>query len=484
VTWFWGVYRGRNPAKDLTDVAHNGAAPFSFGSVGEPLYVGYPEPFREINIQLSAGCHPGWMARLEYSRKGDESRSRSKWGALTERTNSTNRLKRSGQITFNPPRDWRPISINGKTRLFYIRFRTINAGGRPPVARTLLGRDYVAANGTETGTVPVFDNSADANQDGYLDDAEYARRAPGKDARFVYESRMLTDQYGQMRFSTNPHDAGFRKWAVNFHLRLLKRYPHASGFFMDNCNGRPPVASGAVRESVATYAEDYGRLLQAIDRAIRPRWMLANTELHPRADPVVQHNPAYMEEFAIRPLAHNYVQFEDLAQAIARRARLVSPPPLAVIDSYPQGSSPTNPRMQLSTLAYYYLLADPKNTFLMLYGGFEPASPWNRHWIPAAAYNIGKPLGAWSVWKSGVDPANNTLTYRIYQRRFRKALVLYKPLSHDQRYVAKPSLGKETITRHELGRSYRALKADGKLGRRRTRIALRNGQGAILVRSP
>jgi hypothetical protein len=253
---------------------------------------------------------------------------------------------------------------------------------------------------------------------------------------------------------------------------------------MDNCDGRPPVTSVAVQEPVSTYAQDYGEMLQAIGRKIAPRWILANTVLNARADPVVKYNPAYMEEFAIRPFAHDYVQFEDLAGAIARRARLATPPPLAILDSYPQGGSSTNRRLQLATLAYYYLLSDRRYTFLMFYGGFEPASPWKRHWVPAAAFNIGKPVAPWSVWKTGVDPANSNLTYRIYQRPFSKALVLYKPLSHGQGGKARSVLGKETNTKHDLGGVYRPLKADGKLGRPLTWISLRNGEGAILIKGP
>jgi hypothetical protein len=481
VTWFWAVYRGGRNGTDLTKAAHTGTDRVAFGSAGESLYLGYPERFREIHIALSSSRRAGWTFRLEYARRVGAAGKPRKWAALPVRTDTTTGLKRSGQITFDPPAHWKTASLNGSPRLFFVRFRT-GAAGQPPVATSILGRDYVEAHGTEIGRVPVFDSKADVNLDGYLDDQEYARRTPGKDARFLYESRMPTEQYGQMRFSTNPHSAAFRRWAVVFHVRVLKRHPLASGLFMDNCDGRAPVPADVVRESVAGYAQDYGLMLQEIGRAIRPHWLLGNTVLNARADPVVQYNPAYMEEFAIRPLAHHWSQFEDLAEAVGRRSRLVSPPPLAILDSHPQGGSPTSPRMLRATLAYYFLLSDPKYTFLMFNGGFEPASPWQRHWVPAASYNIGKPLGKWSVWQTGADPANRTLTYKIYQRPFQKALVLYKPLSHAQGSSATPGLGKETATRHDLGGVYRPLKADGNLGRRRRRVELRNGEGAILVK--
>ena len=45
---------------------------------------------------------------------------------------------------------------------------------------------------------------------------------------------------------------------------------------------------------------------------------------------------------------HNYVYFEDLANLMARRAALTTPPPLAIIDSHPQRGSLTDPRMCLT----------------------------------------------------------------------------------------------------------------------------------------
>jgi len=225
-------------------------------------------------------------------------------------------------------------------------------------------------------------------------------------------------------------------------------------------------------------------MLLEISRAIAPRWILANTAGgQVRADPVVLQNPIYFEEFAIRPLAHHWSYFEDLAGTVARRAALTTPAPLAVIDSHPQKGSPTDPRMQLATLAYYYLIADPDSTMLMFYGGFEPNTTWSRHWCAAVAYDVGKPVGKWSLFASGADPATSGLTYRIYQRAYDNALVLYKPLSYARGSKASPSLEEETATKHDLKGAYRPLAADGSLGQPVTSISLRNGEGAILVKS-
>jgi hypothetical protein len=484
VTWFWRAYRG---AASLADVTHltrpQAPTPLAFAARGEALYLGHPDRFREINFDLASGADGGWSAAVEYPTAVDADGQPTAWAALAPLADTTAGLTRSGRLTFDPPAGWKPAALGGYARLHYVRFRT-TAGGTAPAARTVLGRDYVGAGGRTEGVVPAFDAAADANGDGYLDDAEYARRAPGRDARFLHESRMPCANYGQMRLAANPSSPEFRRWAVDYHVRFLGRQPLAGGLFMDNSEGIAPVQAADVREPVADYARDYGALLGAISKAVAPRWVLANTAGgRDRADPVIRQAPAYFEEFAIRPLANTYLQFEDLAELVARRAALTSPPPYAVIDSLPQRGDPTDPQTQLATLAYYYLLADPDATFLTFYGGHEPGTTWRRHWVPAAAYDVGRPAGRWSRLAEGADPSNPAMKYRVYRRDYERAVVLYKPLSFkDGDWKTQAALGEETATTHDLEGTYRPLRADGVVGEPVTRIRLRNGEGAILIR--
>jgi hypothetical protein len=198
-------------------------------------------------------------------------------------------------------------------------------------------------------------------------------------------------------------------------------------------------------------------------------------------DATVKQAQAYFEEFALRPMAHNYVQLEQLAATIARRAALTSPSSYTVIDSHPQGGSVSDPRLQIGTLAYYYLIADPNSTFLDVNGGYSPASSWSQHWIPAVTYDVGQPMGTWSQFASGADPAAPSLSYRVYQREYANALVLYKPLSFGNNTTG--SLGDASATTHRLDGDYYVLKADGTLGDRVSSITLRNGEGAILIKA-
>jgi hypothetical protein len=479
VNRFWKVLTGTTSLADHTSDAHvkNGRVP-----LGGSLYLGWPDRFREVNIELISGAAGGWKAALECPTEVDAQGKPTKWAALKPVTDTTNGLQSTGQITFDPSPDWKPATIHGDARLYYVRFRATSPG-RAPVAGTILGRDYVDAKGTTSGVIPAFDSDADKNKDGYLDDVEYANRAPGKDARFIHESRMFTRSYGQMRFAVNPSGPGFSGWAIDYHKRFLARSPLAAGLFMDNSEGKSAVDAGDVLEPVHRYAADYGTLLSEIEKAIAPHWVLANTAGGGRhCEPVIQYNPAYFEEFMIRPLSHNWTLYEDIAEAVERRARLTTPPPLAVIDSYPSGGKVDDPRMQLGVLAYYYLLAEPDWTYLTFFGGYEPGTAWDRHWSPAVAFDVGRPTGKQSVFATGTDPAATDLTFKVYQRQYEKALILFKPLSHHRAAKTAATIEDNTATKHDLGGTYRQVQPDGSLGPPITSISLRNGEGAILAK--
>jgi hypothetical protein len=340
VNWLWAVEAGVTRLPNLTSQAR-GSDPggVTFGGPGESVYIAYPDQFREINLDLNTGASGGWSAALEYASAVDSAGNPTTWSPLTTLADGTAGLTQSGRLTFDPPADWKTSSLNGSAPLCFIRFRTL-LGGTAPVANTILGRDYGSANGTTSGTIPAFDQGADANGDGYLSDAAYANRAPGKDARFFYESRIFAGNYGQMRFATNPSDLGFKNWAVDYNSRYLNGQPLAGSLFVDNSGRSAPLSGASVLEPAGSYSADYAALLNAIGQAVEPRWLLANTVGGSDPEAVIQKVQGYYQEFAIRALAHNYQQFEDLATFVSRWAALTSPAPYAVLDSLPTGAPP------------------------------------------------------------------------------------------------------------------------------------------------
>jgi hypothetical protein len=73
--------------------------------------------------------------------------------------------------------------------------------------------------------------------------------------------------------------------------------------------------------------------------------------------------------------------------------------------------------------------------------------------------------------------------YRVYQRSYTNALILYKPLSHATGRNLRATLEAASATTFSLNGRYRQLGADGTLDAVVTRVTLRNGEGAILVKA-
>ncbi|HEY2783352.1 MAG TPA: Ig-like domain-containing protein, partial [Fimbriiglobus sp.] len=488
VTYFWGVTRTTpaGGATDLTAAAEGGRTyGVEFGGTGSAINIGYLEKYREINVVLNRPATAGWTGVWEYATATDAAGNVTVWKTLPIASDGTNGLQHDGQITFDPPANWVPGIVPGSTgRNYYVRFRvTAGTTAEGPEAKTLLGRDYVGANGGTSGIIPAFDYAADTNGDGYLSDAEYANRAPGKDARFVYETRLFYPYYGQMRFVTDPSSLTVQRWAADYYQRLLAANPLADGVFLDNSLGKIPVAGISLAESTATYGADLGKLIQTTWKAIAPKFVVANTAGgQAAADPVVANSAASFEEFLLRPTDATWSNVNDVAALVQRRLTVTSPSPYLVIDSSPGSTSPTDPRTEIGTLAYYYLVADPVKTFLMFFGGSAPATSWSEHWTPAAAVNVGLPTAAMTTFATGKDPQNASLTYKVYSRSYGNALVLYKPRSYTAG-VGTGTTDDATATTHALNGSYRAVNADGTLGPVITQITLRNGEGAVLIKA-
>lgn len=479
VSHFWGVYRGAGSDwQNVTRDAKVNDTPLNFADAGESLALGFIEKFREVNVDLLTAAAGGWAAELEYVAAVDDQGRPTEWKPLDTLGDTTGGLRRDGRLTFDPPRDWVAASVGGSARLFYVRFRT-TGDGTAPVAKSVLGRDY-----TEGGKIPAFDYAADRDRDGYLNDAEWAARADGFDARFEYEGRLFYPNYGPLRFAANVSDPAFRAWASDYHARFAASQPLVRGFFVDNSIGRLAVDTSGLRESLTGYSADYGSLLGAINRrlAVGGRWLIANTVGgNSTAEPVVRNGVSYLEEFALRPLAANHVQFDDLAATLRYRRQISGGKAYEILDTLPTNGDASDPRMQLASLAMYYAVADPDLSFLMVNGGNEPASSWRRHWIGAVEFDVGRPLARHTVFAVGQDPADRSLAYKVYGREYENALVLYKPLSYTRGETG--GIGGATATTHRLDGWYRVVNADGSLGARVNQVTLRNGEGVILAKA-
>ncbi len=483
VDQFWSFFRGTDANwQNITSTARQTSTNFRLGDLNQSVAVGNPEKFRELNFDLQSMAGTGWRGTYEYVSAVDANGRPTKWSTLATVTDTTAGMARDGKVTFDPPRDWMAASLNGTARLFYVRVRT-TAAGTTPLVNTVSGRDYTNFLGAQRGgTIPAFDNAADKDGDGYLNDREWAARKAGFDARFVHESRLFYPTYGPNRFATNVGNATFQAWAVDYHVRAIKAQPLADGFFVDNSVGKIDIDPAGLKESLASYSNDYGQLLGTINRRLGyGKWLLANTAGSGTAgEPIARAGVSMLEEFSLRPVSANHVQLDDLGAMLAYRRQLSGGTAYEILDSLPQGLDANDPRVQLATLAMYYMVADPNLSMLMINGGNEPNSAWTRHWIGAIKYDVGRPLGTMRVVAEGLDPANRNLTYKVYRRDYGNAVVLYKPLSYTR--GVNGTTANATATTHLLDGLYRPVNADGTLGAAVDRVTLRNGEGVVLAK--
>ncbi|HVK15450.1 MAG TPA: Ig-like domain-containing protein [Fimbriiglobus sp.] len=490
VNYLWGVWRGSATSytglTDLTSAARGGRTfGVAFGSAGNAVSIGYPDRFRELNYTLNRPAAAGWRGVYEYVSAVDENGFPTQWKPLTLLEDGTNALTQNGRVTFDPPQDWVAAKVGSTSaRLFFVRVRTeAGTASLAPDAKYIFGRDYVGAAGKTQGTIPAFDYAADADGDGYLSDSEYTGRAAGKDARFVYESRLFYPYYGQMRFVTHPGSSAVRRWAADYHVALLGQYPLADGLFLDNSNGRLPFTGTPVIEPTANYGDETANMVAAVWGAVAPRTVFTNTSGGlADADPVARASTGVFEEFVLRPTEATWSGLSDVANLVNRRLNADSPSPYVILDTHPGSFPTTSERVRSGALAYYYLLADPDRTMLMFFGGYSPSAPWSQTWIPSATYDVGTPVGAMTTWATGQDPENTALEYRVFAREYSNALMLYKPRSYTLGRGT-GTAGDATATTHQLGGNYKVLNGDGTVGPIVTQVTLRNGEGVVLVKA-
>ena len=234
--------------------------------------------------------------------------------------------------------------------------------------------------------IPAFDYAADKNGDGYLNDAEYATRAAGMDARFVYESRLFYPYYGQMRFVTNPSRPTCGSGPPTTTCGCSSANPLADGIFMDNSTGKLPFPGIAGARADRDTSATIPALVAAVSRAIAPKWVLANTagggrDARRRSRP----GPAGgFEEFLLRPLHANWSEVGRRGRTWSH-ARLRAGGCAVPGDRHASAAAvrrPT-PRTQLATLPT--TTSSPTRTARSSCSSAatNPSSSWTEHWSPA-----------------------------------------------------------------------------------------------------
>jgi hypothetical protein len=544
VTWFSRAIDTPPPPgnPDITNIANGSTTGSTVSFSNAPIYLGYPDPFREIDISVNQPAASTWSYHLEYV-SGVDGSNNPIWTPYSIPLPSLTTGGTTAKITFDPPSGWKPVALtrslapsssrSGDPYLYYMRL-VASGSGTAPTANTILGYDYLQGsvpnpnpNNIVNYTIPAFDYAADTNHDGYLSDFEWNNNMSSVDrttyqARFVYQTRLVTGYplnasngsgggYGPMRVVTNPANSTFQAWVSDYENWNLGQRP-ASGLFVDNSRGQfPQVIQGnqtvtfmgvltSEQSDVTNYTQNYASLLKNLQQTVG--LVVPNTGGWPPsseipAGTVLAATQTSLKENVLLPFASNWSYFEAFANQMAQQnldaggvytvlgadlhAKLNSGPPALA----------TDPQAQLTTLAEYYLVADPSTTFLLL-NNPEHSTSWTRSWLQAAAYDIGQPTDSWSSVKSAPDPANPSLTYHIYQRDYTNALVLYRPRSNDSNGNT-GELGDNSANPadpYTLGQYYYVLEPDGTLERnidgspyQVNQVSLANGQGIILIKA-
>ncbi len=207
------------------------------------LYVYLFEPFDSIELSLSQVATAGDLV-IEYPSAIDAQGVVSTWSELTPLSEGTRDLSQSGTIRWQPPSDWqfaRTHDGTGRTygggpyfgttmmrdggAMYVIRLLWKNGTGDEPRLEDVQLRQWqsqTTPGDPSERLIPGWDPANDVNDDGYVDDSEYASLVnPGATARFRYESRACP--LGRMWSSrssfcrTNVFDTHFRTFVSEYH---------------------------------------------------------------------------------------------------------------------------------------------------------------------------------------------------------------------------------------------------------------------------
>jgi hypothetical protein len=101
--------------------------------IAQTVYLGYGEPFDEVNFVLSRGRSGGEVI-WQYWSGAD-------WRALTPRSDATSGLSNDGMIRFTPPEDWAATTVSGSLNKWWVR-ATVSGASTTPIASRIYGDNW------------------------------------------------------------------------------------------------------------------------------------------------------------------------------------------------------------------------------------------------------------------------------------------------------------------------------------------------------
>ncbi len=244
--------------------------------------------------------------------------------------------------------DWCPVYLSILGQWLYVaQVVSVAAGinGAITLSTTVrLGTAPTSGTGNYTlqdgyGNAPLFDASADLDNDRYLNDAEYAARKPGYDARFLWESRVCLPG-GLTRYPTLAASSQLAAWGADFGTRLLATVaaanpPGASGLMFDNVQGSVNIGGYVPAEGLGVPDTEQGNCNRGCMQAMRSAGYeaylqnIAGGASLASTNRILAHAPYAYEEFGIRVSNPKATDFKNrLAQQAAINCARPCRPPL------------------------------------------------------------------------------------------------------------------------------------------------------------
>jgi len=279
---------------------------------GGALYVYLPEAFDQLQLSLSNAASDGELV-IEYPSTVDSHGLVSQWKTMSI-TDGTNNLGQDGTVYWTPPADWvRAATYHAddntgqffaNTKLaeggayYLVRLKWQNGVATSPRLDGLSLKRWLSPinEGSDVYLIPGWDAANDRNNDGYIDEAEFAIRSnTAASARFRYESRVVP--LGQMwsAYSSfirpNLSSSVLRQYLADYYSASW-REDSISGAYNDDffkqigSNIFEIVSGGQLSEyngqliqdkAVQTaYIEDFKATLNTIKTASGSEWISAN----------------------------------------------------------------------------------------------------------------------------------------------------------------------------------------------------------------
>jgi hypothetical protein len=368
------------------------------------LYIGHPFKYKELNINVSKPSDIGVSFQYPAPFK-------MMWQALPV-VDATKGMKQPGKITFDPPANWIKTGINGD-ELYWIRIKC-NSGTGPVTLQTtkgwtgtpaISGEEYLNKDGFFT--LLGWDDANDANQDGFVDNNEFAAKPNiNASARFKYQARVVYSSLGGI-YPMNLSNQTLKEYAVDYALNKVFKELNMEGLFLDEYLSGPgfDYLKGAtpyleMPDALDSYDQQLSDFVKYLKTAVGDqKFIITNGGID---EPAIysETDGMMVENYIGRTLSFGWEQHSSyyftrigaFLEDACQKGKYI------VLDStlFTKKADDADlwGKEAIYDLATYYLLSNSCTLFMHQY---DHSYPWN-DWFDALAYDIGKPVGNYYIY--------------------------------------------------------------------------------------